>query len=47
LLTEVIDTDHIKPYYKGIACIYRAYAYIVNHSFDVIWLKSLDGNRRL
>ncbi len=26
LLTSAIDTPSLKPYYKGIACIYRAYA---------------------
>lgn len=37
LLSEVIDNNSVKPYYKGMACIYRAYAHIISHSFDVTW----------
>lgn len=40
LLSDAIGSASIKSYYRGIACIYRAYAHMVSSSFPVIFLFS-------
>ena len=35
LLAEAIESTKLKSYYRGIGCIYRAYAHMTNNAFEV------------